>query len=44
MLSKDTLMQLYNFLILYVLAVLWILLALPATWFRRIVRVALGVR
>lgn len=37
-------MQLYDFLTLYVLAVLWLLLALLARWFRRIVQVALGVR
>jgi hypothetical protein len=37
-------MQLYDFLTLYVLSGLWMLLALPAQWFRRIVQVALGVR
>jgi hypothetical protein len=44
MLSKDTLMPLYDFLTLYSLAALWMLLALPARWFRRIVQVAFGVR
>ena len=37
-------MQILDFLTLYVLAALWLLLALPATWFRRIVQVAFGVR
>jgi hypothetical protein len=37
-------MQLYDFLTLYLLAGLWMLLALPARMFRRIVQVALGVR
>ena len=37
-------MRLFDFLTLYVLAGLWMLLALPASWFRRIVQVALGVR
>ncbi len=37
-------MPLYDFLTMYILAGLWMLLALPAHWFRRIVQVALGVR
>ena len=37
-------MQLFDFLTLYVLAWIWLLLALPVQWFRRIVQVALGVR
>jgi hypothetical protein len=37
-------MPLFDFLALYVLAALWMLLALPARWFRRIVQVAFGVR
>jgi hypothetical protein len=37
-------MQLFDFLTLYILAWLWILLALPARWFRRIVHVAFGVK
>ena len=37
-------MPLYDFLTLYVLAVLWLLLALPARLFQRIVQVAFGVR
>jgi hypothetical protein len=37
-------MQLFDFLILYILAGLWMLLALPTYWFRRIVQIALGVR
>lgn len=37
-------MQLIDFLTLYILAALWMLLALPERWFRRIVEIALGVR
>jgi hypothetical protein len=37
-------MQLYDFLSLYILAALWMLLALPARWFRRLIQLALGVR
>jgi hypothetical protein len=37
-------MPLFDFLPLYVLAWMWLLLALLARWFRRIVQVALGVR
>jgi hypothetical protein len=35
-------MQLFDFLMLYVVAGLWMLLALPVRWFRRIVQVAVG--
>ena len=41
---REDAMPLYDFLTLYFLAGLWMLLALPARWFRRIVQVALGVR
>jgi hypothetical protein len=37
-------MQLLDFLTLYILAALWMLLDPPERWFRRIVQVALGVR
>jgi hypothetical protein len=35
-------MQLFDFLTLYVLAWVWLLVALPTRWFRRIVEIALG--
>jgi hypothetical protein len=37
-------MQLFDFLTLYVLAALWMFLALPEPWFLYIVQIALGVR
>jgi hypothetical protein len=35
-------MPLLDFLTLYILAALWMLLALPARWFRRVIQVAFG--
>jgi hypothetical protein len=37
-------MPLLDFLTLYILAALWMLLALPERWFRRVIQVAFGVR